>query len=160
MCANICGQVKSWRKKRCNVRSNCSLFFKWFQPLIFFPCPEMAGPNIPFAGQTVRTVAPSGRPKPLPDPYSIAERPLHEPKRLPGRVFIQGTAVHYPHDNIGWWELLVSRDTHHFICGPSLANFYDNSTIPRHCRFLPRAETFESELRSKNIRYGWLIVSN
>lgn len=46
-------QVKSWRKKRCNVWSNCSLFFKWFQPLIFFPCPEMAGPNIPFAGQTV-----------------------------------------------------------------------------------------------------------
>ena len=39
--------------------------------------------------------------------------------RPPGRVFIQRTAVHYPHDNIGWWELLVSRDTHHLICGPS-----------------------------------------
>lgn len=36
MCANICGQVKSWRKKRCNVRSNCSLFFQMIPTSHFF----------------------------------------------------------------------------------------------------------------------------
>lgn len=29
----------------------------------------------------------------------------------------RSSRVHYPHDNIGWWELRVSRDTHHLICG-------------------------------------------
>lgn len=106
----------------------------------FFPYPEMAGTNIPCRTQTVRTVAPSGRRNHF-RIHAYCGAPSAQAEASPGRVFIQGTAVHYPHDNIGWWELLVSRDTHHLICGPSLANFYDNSTIPRHCRFLPRAET-------------------
>ena len=47
-------------------------------------------------------------------PYIEAARP-----RIWRYMFIHRAPVHYPHDNIGWWELLVSRDTHHLICGPA-----------------------------------------